>query len=319
MCQFVWYPLSGLERKGNDMSRLKVGVIGAGRVGVVLAAKLRAAGHEITAVSGRSDASSLRIRTLIPGVTVATPAGVAAGCDLVLIAVPDDALIGVAEEIAAARAVHAGQIVAHTSGRHGLDALAALSRLGARPIALHPAMTFTGTDVDLERTCVFGLTAANSEHDVAESLVVDLGGQPMWIRESERALYHAALAHGANHLVTLVSQSMDLLRRAGAPDPSSVLRPLLTAALDNSLTYGDAALTGPVVRGDVTTIRAHVDAFADAGVPDATVDAYREMARATTSHAVTAGRLSVSDANGVRRVLDEAEWDALAEFAGGIL
>ena len=201
------------------MNRLKVGVIGAGRVGVALAAKLQAAGHEITAVSGRSDASSLRIRNLIPGVTVATPAQVAAGCDILLIAVPDDSLIRVAEELAVARTIHAGQVVAHASGRHGLGALEALTRCGARPIALHPAMTFTGTDADLERTCVFGLTAASSEHDVAESLVVDLGGRPMWIRESERALYHAALAHGANHLVTLVSQSMDLLSRAGAPDP----------------------------------------------------------------------------------------------------
>ena len=310
--------MSGLERKGNEMFRLKVGVIGAGRVGAVLAAKLRAAGHEITAVSGRSDVTSLRIRTLIPGVTVANPAQVAAGCDILLIAVPDDSLIRVAEELAAARTIHAGQVVAHTSGRHGLGALEALSRCGARPIALHPAMTFTGTDVDLDRECVFGLTAASSEHDIAETLVSELGGQSMWIGESERALYHASLAHGANHLVTLVSQSMDLLRRAGATDPSSVLRPLLTAALDNALAYGDAALTGPVVRGDVTTIRAHIDAFANAQVPDATVDAYLEMARATTSHAVADGRLSVCEANGVRRVLDEAEWDAMAEIAAGI-
>ena len=87
----------------------------------------------------------------------------------------------------------------------------------------------------------------------------------MWIDESDRSLYHAALAHGANHLVTIVAQSMDLLRQAGATDPAAVLRPLLGAALANALDFGDAALTGPVVRGDVTTIRAHADAFTDAG------------------------------------------------------
>ena len=73
----------------------------------------------------------------------------------------------------------------------------------------------------------------------------------MWVPEAQRALYHVALAHGANHLVTLVSQSMELLRQAGSDDPASVLRPLLTAALENSLSYGDAALTGPIVRGDL--------------------------------------------------------------------
>ena len=76
--------------------------------------------------------------------------------------------------------------------------------------------------------------------------------------EEHRSLYHAGLAHGANHLVTLVSQAMELLSRAGADDPAAILRPLLEASLDNALTDGDAALTGPIVRGDVNTVRAHL-------------------------------------------------------------
>ncbi len=310
------------------MTRSSIGVVGAGRVGSVLAAKLRAAGHPIVGVSGRSPASRLRIQTLLPDTEVLAPADVAERADILLLAVPDDALIRVAEELAPH--VRPGQAVLHTSGRHGTDALASLARVGARTIAFHPAMTFTGTDVDLDRSPgggagpraanrpVFGLTAEPADRPLAEELVADLGGTPMWIDEADRTLYHAALAHGANHVVTLVAQSMDLLRQAGAGDPAAVLRPLLTAALANALDFGDAALTGPVARGDVTTIRAHVDAFAEAGTPAATRDAYATMARATAARAEADGRLAATAARDIRQALTEAEWDAMAEMAAGI-
>lgn len=296
------------------MKSLRVGVIGAGRVGAVLAARLRDAGHEIVAVSGRSPASRTRIDTLVPGAEVLPPAEVAARADVLLLAVPDDSLPALVAELALDGHLRRGQVVAHTSGRHGLGVLAAAAHVGARPLALHPAMTFTGTDVDLDRLsgCVFGLTAGEDERDIAEALVADLGGRPMWIRDEDRTTYHAALAHGANHLVTLVSQAMQILRRAGADDPAAVLRPLLTAALENALVYEDAALTGPVVRGDVETVRAHLAAMEAQPVP--TMDAYVAMARATSAHAVADGRLEPRDAVEIRRVLRESEWDVLARM-----
>lgn len=300
------------------MTRLSIGVIGAGRVGTVLASRFRTAGHHVTGVSARSDASLLRAAAMLPGIDVRTPVELVAASDVVILAVPDDSLIVVAEELAASGAVGAGQYVLHTSGRHGLEALAALTRLGVRPVAFHPAMTFTGTPVDLDRRCVFGLTAAAGDRDLAESLVADLGGVPMWVDDADRVLYHAALTHGANHLVTIVAQAMDLLRLAGASDPSAVLQPLLAASLDNALALGDAALTGPVVRGDVTTIRAHVDALVAADVEDATVDAYLELARATAGRAEADGRLTPVVAGTIRQVLDEADWDAMAQIAAGI-
>lgn len=289
-----------------------IGVVGAGRVGAVLASRLGQVGHRIVAASGRTDGSRTRIDTLLPGVPLATPTEVADAADLLLLAVPDDALVPLATALAFGGHIRPGQIVVHTSGRHGTQAMAAAAHVGARVIAMHPAMTFTGTDVDLERLdgCVFGLTAAESERSTAEGLVADLGGHPMWIDDAQRTLYHAALAHGANHLVTLVSQSMDVLRRAGAAEPSAVLRPLLHAALHNALVYEDAALTGPVVRGDIATVRGHLDALASA--PGSTLDSYVAMAKATTDHAVADGRLSREDAREVRRALDEAEWNTLA-------
>jgi predicted short-subunit dehydrogenase-like oxidoreductase (DUF2520 family) len=286
--------------------RFRVGVVGAGRVGAVLAAALGAAGHEIVAAAGESDASRDRIAALLPGTANEKPTVVARSCDLLLLTVPDDMLPNVVAMLSASGAIHAGQYVVHTSGRHGLAVLDAAAEVAARPVALHPAMTFTGTPVDLGRLsgCVFGLTAGPGERTFAEALVADLGGTPMWVAEELRTLYHAGLAHGANHLVTLVTQAMELLSAAGADDPAATLRPLLTAALDNALDQGDAALTGPIVRGDVNTVRAHL-AEIRANAPH-TLASYVAMARATLDRVVTDGRLLPIQAAKIRLVLDTA-------------
>ncbi len=278
-------------------SMTRIGVVGAGRVGAVLAAALRDhAGasdgrYEVVAVAGESPASRTRIETLLPGVPVAKPTAVARACDVLLLTVPDDMLGNVVNMLSASGAIREGQYVAHTSGRHGLAVLAPARELGARVLAVHPAMTFTGTDVDLARLpgCVFGVTATDETDTLAESLVADLGGSIVRVPESRRTLYHAGLAHGANHLVTLVSQAMDLLRESGAHDPAATLRPLLTAALDNALDYGDAAATGPIVRGDVNTVRAHLADIATTA--PATLESYVVLARATANSAVLDGRL----------------------------
>ena len=269
----------------------RIGVVGAGRVGAVLAAALREAGHEIAAVAGESHASRTRIDTLLPGVRVDKPTAVSRACDLLLLTVPDDMLSNVVTMLAASGAIREGQYVVHTSGKHGLAVLQPAADAGAHVLAMHPAMTFTGTDVDLARLagCVYGVTANPDTDDLAAKLVADLRGRLLRVEEDRRALYHAGLAHGANHLVTLVSQAMDLLRDSGADDPAATLRPLLTAALDNALEYGSAALTGPIVRGDVETVRAHLRDIA-ANRP-ATLESYVAMARATANQAVVDGRL----------------------------
>jgi len=285
---------------------LRVGVIGAGRVGAVLAAALRAAGHEVVAAAGESDASRERAAELLPGVPLDKPTAVARAADVLLLTVPDDMLDNVATTLSAAGAIRRGQVVVHTSGRHGLAVLTPAIAVGARAIAMHPAMTFTGTEVDLPRLqgCVFGVTAGAGERELAERLVHDLGGLPMFVPEDKRTLYHAGLAHGANHLVTLVTQAMELLGAAGADDPAATLRPLLNAALDNALAQGDAALTGPIVRGDVGTIRGHLAEIASTAPH--TLPSYVAMARATLDRVVTDGRVLPIRANRIRQVLDDA-------------
>ena len=285
---------------------LRIGVVGAGRVGAVLAAALREAGHEIVAAAGESDASRRRIEALLPGVPAQKPSSVARACDLLLLTVPDDMLSNVVAMLSASGAIREGQYVVHTSGRHGLAVLAPATAAGARPLALHPAMTFTGTDIDLPRLagCVFGVTVGDAERGLAERLVADVGGRPIWVTEDKRALYHAGLAHGANHLVTLVTQAMELLSASGADQPADTLRPLLEAALDNALEQGDSALTGPIVRGDVETVRDHLAEVAR-NAPD-TLPSYVALGRATLDRVVTDGRVLPIRAAKIRDLLDAA-------------
>ena len=277
--------------------RLRVGVIGTGRAGAVIGSALRRAGHEVVACSARGDISRVRAEALLPGVPIVSPSEVARACDLLVLGVPDDTLPSVVESLMPD--VRAGQIVLHLSGRHGLGVLAPMD--GVIPIAAHPVMTFTGTSLDLDRLddCPFGVTATGEGASIAAALVMEMGGDPVEVADDRRTIYHAALAHGANHLVTLVAQTLDLLTAAGVADPERIARPLLTAALDNSLREGDLALTGPVARGDHATVRAHID-----DMPDADVErTYRALALATVDRARAAGTLSEGDADSLRAVL----------------
>ncbi|MFI7387416.1 Rossmann-like and DUF2520 domain-containing protein [Streptomyces sp. NPDC049813] len=272
-------------------ARLTVGVVGAGRVGPALAASLQLAGHRPVAVSGVSDASVRRAAALLPDVPLVPPAEVLARADLVLLTVPDDALPGLVEGFVETGSIRPGQLLAHTSGRYGVKVLDPALRAGALPLALHPAMTFTGTAVDVQRLagCSFGVTAPEELRLAAEALVIEMGGEPEWIAEEMRPLYHAALALGANHLVTLVAEALDLLREAGVAAPDRMLGPLLGAALDNALRSGDAALTGPVARGDAGTVAAHVTELRKHA--PGTVPGYLAMARATADRALAHGLL----------------------------
>ena len=285
--------------------RLRVGVIGAGRVGAVLGAALRRAGHEVIAVSAVSDVSRLRAEALLPGVPVVDVDQVSDGADLVLVAVPDDALPGLLAGLVAAGAVAPGQFWVHPSGRHGIEVLDPVTRAGALPIAIHPVMTFTGTSVDLPRLdgCPFGVTAPDALRTAAEALVIEMGGEPVWVPEEHRALYHAALAYGSNYLITLVAQALDLLRAAGIDDPQRLIAPLLSASLDNALRHGDRALTGPVMRGDAGSVAAHV-AVIEQVSPQAAAG-YRALARLTADRAVAAGLLAPTDAERLLDVLAE--------------
>lgn len=273
--------------------RLRVGVVGAGRVGAVLGAALRNAGHTLTGVSAVSDVSLLRAEALLPGVPVLPADDVVSGCELLILAVPDDVLPELVAGFASAGVFKPGQFIAHTSGGYGIGVLAPATE--SLPMAIHPAMTFTGTSVDLSRLhdTPFGVTAADAIRPVAEALVVEMGGEPIWVPEDARTIYHAAMVLGSNYLNVLVNESVSLLKEAGMENPARLLTPLMSASLDNALRFGDKSLTGPIVRGDARTVAKHLEALGDRPQTRA---AYQVLGRLAVDRALEAGMITVDQA-----------------------
>jgi predicted short-subunit dehydrogenase-like oxidoreductase (DUF2520 family) len=286
---------------GLRPARLKVGIIAAGRVGTALGVALERAEHVVVACSAISHASRQRAARRLPDTPVVAPPEVAAAAELLLLAVPDSELGGLVSGLAATSAVRPGTIVVHTSGANGIAILAPLTELGCIPLAIHPAMTFTGSDEDISRlpdTC-FGITAADDVgYAIGQSLVLEMGGEPFCVREEARVLYHAALAHAGNHIVAVLADALDALRAAlrggellgqQAVDEQPgglaerIVGPLARAALENTLQRGQAALTGPVARGDAAAVADHLRALAQ--VDPELAQAYRVNALRTAQRA----------------------------------
>ena len=272
-------------------------------MGAVFGAALARAGHQVVAVTAISELSVLRAQALLPGVPITDVLTAVQDAELVVLAVPDDVLAELVNGLAETDAVRPGQFWCHPAGAHGIEVLAPVTVRGAIPLAIHPVMTFTGTSIDLARLadCPFGVTAPEGFRSVAEALVVEMGGEPIWVPEQARARYHAALALGANGLVTLVNAALDLLRASGVEHARALIEPLLQASLENALRMGDQALTGPVARGDAATVAAHLETIAD--TQPEVAQAYRAMARLTALRAVDSGLLAPTAAESLLDVL----------------
>jgi len=289
--------------------RLGVGIVGAGRVGAVLGNALRAVGHAVVGASGTSPETLERIHAMLPGVPVLEVPDVVARAEVVLLTVPDDGLPDLVRGLATLRVWRPGQIVVHTAGRFGVSVLEPATAAGAIPVAMHPAMTFTGTSLDLARLveCPFAVTAPAPVLPIAQALVLEIGGEPIVLSEEARGLYHAAVCHGANHLVTLVAQAERVLGAVGIEHPERLLGPVLTAALDGALRGGEAGLTGPVVRGDAGTVAEHLRAIGALVARDEQLvdvpPVYLALARATVQRSLTLGRLTEAQAQALLDVL----------------
>ncbi|NBU32438.1 MAG: DUF2520 domain-containing protein [Actinobacteria bacterium] len=299
-------PSAGSESPWTQTpARLNVAVIGTGRVGSVLGAALRRVGHKVVACTAVSELSKLRAESLLPGVPIKQISEAVQACDLLLLTVPDDVLIDLVSGLAQTGSVSPGTFVLHTAGRFGDEVLEPLTAQGCLPLAIHPVMTFTGTSVDLNRLsgCPFAVTTPAQLQPVAQALVVEMGGDPVWVPRQSRGLYHAALTFGANNLMTLVNQTIDLLVKAGIESPSELVAPLFTASLDNALRAGESAVTGPVVRGDVATVKVHIDSLRE-NQPEV-LPSYLALARLTAARALDADRLTVNSAEQLLVVLSD--------------
>ncbi len=237
--------MSPAQRDG----RLGVGIVGAGRVGPVLGAALGGAGHAVVGISAVSQASRDRADAMLPGVPVLDIPDVIERSELVILAVPDDELADLVAGLAATGAWQPGQLVAHTAPGVGTAVLAPALAAGAIPLALHPAMAFTGTSIDLVRLreAWFAVTAPSPVLPIAQALVVEMGAEPIVVAEGDRAAYAEALAVATGFSTAIVTQAADALRAIGVEHPSTLLAPLLRSAVENALA---ASGSGVPAEGD---------------------------------------------------------------------
>ena len=217
--------------------RLGVGIIGAGHVGPVLGAALAGAGHALVGVSAVSQASRERAGDMLPGVPLLQIPELIERSELVLLAVPDAALGDLVAGLAATGAWQGGQLVVHTAPGFGVDVLRPAMAAGAIPLAIHPAMTFTGTRLDLTRLAetYFAVTAPGPVQPIGQALVVEMGGEPVLIDEADRPAYAEAIATATTFSQSIVEQAAGILAGIGVEHPGGYLSSLIRSAVDEAL------------------------------------------------------------------------------------
>ncbi len=221
--------------------RLGIGIVGAGRVGPVLGAALGGAGHAIIGISTLSDAGRDRADALLPGVPILAVPELIERSELVILAVPESELADLVSGLAVTGAWQTGQLVAHTAPGLGIGVLAPALAAGAIPLAIHPAMDFTGTSVDLVRLreswCV--VTAPGPVLPIAQALVVEMGSEPIVVAEADRAAYAEAIATARGFSAAIVGQAAGMLRELGIERPGQLLGPLVRSSVENALAASD--------------------------------------------------------------------------------
>lgn len=238
---------------GGRDGRLGVGIIGAGRVGPVIGAALAGAGHALTAITSGSDDD--RVEAILPGLPVLSADEVVRRSELVVIAVPHEQLPGLVAGLADVGAWQPGQLVLHTDPAYGARVLDPAAQRGAIPLAIHPAIVFTGaSSIDLRQLAqaYAAVTAPGPVLPIAQALAVELGCEPVVVAEEDRTVYAEAIATATEFSRSIVRQSSDLLTRVGVDNPGGYLSALVRSSVDQALIEG-AGLRG--LDGDDTIDR----------------------------------------------------------------
>jgi predicted short-subunit dehydrogenase-like oxidoreductase (DUF2520 family) len=223
-----------------NAGRLKIGVVGAGPVGTVLGKALAAAGHQLIGITTTDTKNIERAEAMLTDVPVLSVDEVVQGADFVLFAIPANEISSTVSGLAKAGMFRAGQLIAHTAGEFGIGVLEPATAQGVIPLALHPAMSFTGTSIDLSRIreSFFAVAAPAVALPIAQALVIEMGAEPVVISEEEREIYFEAISVANNFSKLIVSQSIGLLESVGVENPRAVLGPLLRSAVEEALADG---------------------------------------------------------------------------------
>lgn len=224
--------------------RLSVGIIGGGPVGVVLGKALAGAGHQLIGISAVSQENRDRIEAMLPEVELQDVETIIHSADLVLLAIPSSELKATVTGFAEAGLWRTGQIVLHTSSEFGIAVLNPATRQGVIPIAIHPAMRFTGTSIDLARLAeaFFAIDAPKIALPIAQALVIEMGGEPFHINEEKRAAYHEAFEVASSFSAMIVNQAIGLLEEIEVENPRSILAPIIRSSIEQALADGHQKL-----------------------------------------------------------------------------
>jgi predicted short-subunit dehydrogenase-like oxidoreductase (DUF2520 family) len=204
----------------------------------VLASALAGAGHAIVGISAVSERNRDRARAMLPDVPLLEIPELVERSELVILAIPEGEIEALVAGLAATGTWQAGQLVLHTAPGLGCAVLAPAVAAGAIPLAVHPAMVFTGTSLDLVRLreSYCAVTAPTPVLPIGQALVVEMGGEPVIVAEADRATYAEAVATATSFSAEIVRQSTALLAGLGIESPAGVLGPLLRSSVESALT-----------------------------------------------------------------------------------
>lgn len=206
-------------------------------MGPVLARALAGAGHAITGVSAVSETSRERAELLLPGVPVLEVPEVVRRSELVIFAVPAEILPDLVRGLTETGAWQPGQLVLHTAAALGAGVFAPAAATGVIPLALHPAMVFTGTSLDLARLtgATIAVTAPAPVLPIGQALAVEMGAEPVVVAEQDRIAYAEAIAAATEFSRAVVRQATDALQTLGVVRPDRVIGGLVRAAVEEEL------------------------------------------------------------------------------------
>lgn len=284
---------------------LKVGFIGAGTVGTALAIRLSARGYSVVAAASRTYASAEKLAHLIPGSEAMNDIqSVADVADLVFVTTPDAAIGQVAGQLK----WHPGQAVVHCSGADSTEVLEPAREMGASVGAFHPLQTFAGVQQAIDNIpgSTFAIEAEEPLCTTLKAMAESLEGYWIELKASDKVVYHASAVIACNYLVTLVKLATDLWETFGVPRQDAVraLMPLLRGTLNNLENIGiPNALTGPIARGDVGTVRKHLAALA--GVDPLITSTYRELGLQTVPVSLAKGKIGETQAEELKALLED--------------
>jgi predicted short-subunit dehydrogenase-like oxidoreductase (DUF2520 family) len=281
----AWFGVDGLNIRMPDRKikeKLNVSVIGAGRLGIVLARALNAQGYHIKSLVARRLRNARKAAALLddkPKTFAASQIRFLPQADLFLICVPDDQIASVAIELSKLR-LDGEPLAFHTSGALSSDVLSILKEQGWSVGSLHPLISVSGPDAPINGAfwCVEGDRRAMRS---GKALVKALGGTSFSIPSAEKPLYHAAAVMTSGNVVALFDVALEMLVQSGLTRKLArqILQPLLASTVRSLETKDPAqALTGTFSRGDVETVKRHLAALKDHKLTDA-LEAYRLLGK----------------------------------------